>query len=480
MLEARTPETLSASRVFLAIAGASCLIAAAIVPYATYIVHKYHGFEVIDSTSGVGVLMGSAGLVFSIIGFCYFLARGRRIDVWTVRDGIPFAASAAVYFFYVWMASEYTIESGDFRSYVNAALRLLRGENPFGDGYLYPPLFVQGLAALHVAVHSLLTTAIDGLSPWAPWLLEVNVPLETRAGVVYFYQVWQITLFLFAYHLTARLAENLGIERHVAYGIAAVLFLVNVPLFRALRYNQASIAVLVALLGFLVYADRRPVVGGILAALGCHIKLIPVIAAPIAVVTGRFRAAISFVAAFVAVAAVQTRLFTDWGLWGGYAAFFGQFPKGHAYRDNGLRAIASSLGRVAPTLADYVGAMTVIGAVAVLCFFGWRALVREINARRQEGNGYRRLVAHTSDAIALTLILSPMVWEHHFIFAFPLVILALALGGNRPSRLVPIGAALIYWVPVFDVFAFSDHRLLGLILLLIATHPCLPPRSRAD
>jgi hypothetical protein len=75
------------------------------------------------------------------------------------------------------------------------------------------------------------------------------------------------------------------------------------------------------------------------------------------------------------------------------------------------------------------------------------------------------------DALALGLMTSPVVWEHHYVLAIPLVIWAFATQGMARPWQVGIGAFLIFAIPTFDVFPLSYHRILGLLFLVHITWP---------
>ncbi len=73
--------------------------------------------------------------------------------------------------------------------------------------------------------------------------------------------------------------------------------------------------------------------------------------------------------------------------------------------------------------------------------------------------------------VAIGLLISPSVWEHHYVLAIPIAIWAVATQGyDRPWQ-VSIGTFLIFCLPTFDVFPFSFHRITGLLMLLDATSP---------
>jgi hypothetical protein len=84
---------------------------------------------------------------------------------------------------------------------------------------------------------------------------------------------------------------------------------------------------------------------------------------------------------------------------------------------------------------------------------------------------FYRFSGHVVDSVALMLLLSPMVWEHHYVLALPLAVWAVATQGS--SRPWPIGLALVlmFAVPTFDVFPLSYHRIAGLLMLVALSSP---------
>jgi hypothetical protein len=75
------------------------------------------------------------------------------------------------------------------------------------------------------------------------------------------------------------------------------------------------------------------------------------------------------------------------------------------------------------------------------------------------------------DALALGLLISPSVWEHHFVLVMPLVIFAICVVGPGQPWKVGLGTSLIMFLPTIDAFLLSSHRLIGLVLLVLATSP---------
>jgi hypothetical protein len=60
-----------------------------------------------------------------------------------------------------------------------------------------------------------------------------------------------------------------------------------------------------------------------------------------------------------------------------------------------------------------------------------------------------------------------MLWEHHWVWAaLPCALLVSASVDEGRGWMATIGAALIFFVPTFDAFPLSYHRLAGLLLVM--------------
>ena len=173
------------------------------------------------------------------------------------------------------------------------------------------------------------------------------------------------------------------------------------------------------------------------------------------------------------------------------------FPRGTLLRDNSLHSIvynfahALALDRILPARAVDVAALLLGAGLSGWIF--WRvfvqsALATPAPAPAQASDGAARARDQAGlfgFTLLIMMLLSPLVWEHHYVLTLPLAIWALtrivAMGTSRPRLLrAVLAAALVYTPPTFDVFPFSYHRLAGLLWLLwLATRPPSPDEPRA-
>jgi hypothetical protein len=81
------------------------------------------------------------------------------------------------------------------------------------------------------------------------------------------------------------------------------------------------------------------------------------------------------------------------------------------------------------------------------------------------------LLGQAAELLALSLLVAPLTWEHHYLFALPLVLWVIGVSGRTRPVCVILGLVLCHGIPTFDLFPFSFHRIAGLILLLVITPP---------
>jgi hypothetical protein len=394
---------------------------------------------------------GSLALV--AMAFVELRARGLR----DAAAWLPVAAGLGVGFHVLGLVVELAKKRFDWLCYEEAARSLAAVGHPYANAefrYHYPPALAEALAAAHAAL-------MGGLG------LGAVVAFDR---VFFVHQALQVPLALVAYALVARLARDVGIGSSPAALLSAALLLVNEPLLRGLAWSQVNLWVLDCVLLAIVLRGRAPSWAGVAAAAGGHLKLYPLALLGPWLWTRQWRACLGAALGGAALLALQLVAFGA-GPWRAYLEFLPEFRRGFFFRDNGLHAVVYNLWNAVAKLGGpaasegRVLAAYLLAALAVAALLALRVLRRE---RSVAGEALRHH-GHAADAVALGLIAAPMVWEHHYVLALPIV--AWAAGACAPERRLLLGAAVFAMLalPTFDVFPWSWHRLAGLVALLALT-----------
>jgi hypothetical protein len=389
--------------------------------------------------------------------------RGERILTRLVVGGIVLH--------YVYVMVNYADPSWDYRCYDDAANNVVKGVDPYDDtNYLYPPLLAQVLAWINAAVRSTPLFAYQQTSSW--WI------------VFYFYQVLQLALVFVVAEQCFALGRRLRIPLAYVAILTVVLFVASAPMFRTVRFNQANLIVLVAILYSLIHLDRRPWVCGVLMAVAVFVKPQGVLFPLVWLLIGFRAAALSFVVASGVLVLVQAGFGTDWTLWAQFVDSIGKIPKYNDYFRN--QSLFSFFSNLTKTFGLHLDKPTLMVGVRVcyagiLAWFVYRYVDREKRFKAQLSGIPRdehgrfalltRTGAHTVDVVLLALLGSPLVWEHHYVLLLPAALWLFALTKGRIPVLALVGLVLVFVPSTFDVWLLSYHRLAGTILLAVALSP---------
>ncbi|MBL8025485.1 MAG: DUF2029 domain-containing protein [Fibrobacteres bacterium] len=350
--------------------------------------------------------------------------------------------------------SELSHKSWDYRFIENAARALQAGKDPWaGTLHTYPPLTTRTM----VKIHSILPVSFE-----TGWTL-----------VFFIFQVCEYWLIVAGAFLTYRFTKLIVNNPALAMTITALFFLFNNPLFRTIRFNQVNIWLYVIFLGTFLYLEKRPILSGISLALGMHIKIYPIIFLFPWFIQRRFIAVAAGIIGIAFWLLLQTSFFTDWFQWKCYLNFWGNFPHGWYFRDNSFHSLMlntmKEVGRriidIGPERVFFLSKISAyVLSFTSLIYFAVRILKREYAFLKFGLPEFSRKAGHFCDTLLLMMFISPLVWEHHLIFAIPVAIWAM-FTVKKHSVLVLIAALIIFLPPTFDIYPFSYHRLLGLLIL---------------
>jgi hypothetical protein len=435
---------------------------------------SYAHFELLGATGALALLAAAA---------CELRRRGARTPAERLRVALPFG----VVLLFLLLVSEYSRKPFDYDCYEYAGRALLAGLDPYERGliYLYPPLTAQLFALAHAGVE------------WGRGLVGLSPDPEAAWGTLfYLYQCAQLGLVGLACALLVRFARGAGFGAPSAHWLAAGLLVLDHALLRTLRHGQINLWILdLSLLGVLL-ARSRPLLSGVAIAFAVHLKLYPLLLLVPLALDRSWRAAAWTLAALAAIALASTGFGRDLALWEAWLGFVSSGVRGEiAFRNSGLHSLFFNLFRFAGASPGGSGRGGVDAAVAAasLALGAWFLVrvarrTREGHARALEGRA-RALagdaaappgaaaLGNAADALAFALLLSPSVWEHHYVLALPLAVWAVATGMARHPAGVALGIFLVLALPSADVFLLGHHRMAGTLLLLWLTPPGSLPNS---
>lgn len=416
----------------------------------------------------VNFTYGPASLPFELFGFSASLwlgllallrLRGKK----TPQDFLLGILPVLVGFTFLTIIPELSyLKSWDYACYEQAARAISDGISPYNGCYLYPPLLAQVLSFGFRGIEFFGQNSSSGEID-ASWSL-----------LYYFFQTAQFFAIILLYFLSERFAQQNRLGKLSAFLVSGLL-LFNNPLFRTLRHNQINIFLLDLILLSLVFYSTRPFLSGIALGVAGHLKLYSLLMIIPFAIGKRWKVLLGI--AFAIILFTLLALTTEW------RGFLDTWDKTLVFdvylRNNSLLSIAANSFRVvgieSPLAATWI--YLILAGLGII-YFTFRYWQREkgVSPRAE------RLPAHLIDMLALTIWISPITWEHHYLMAIPLLIWAFAnlpgatdlLHGkslNIQGLWLVASAVLMLVIPTFDLFFFSYHRLAGLIIWIVITHP---------
>jgi hypothetical protein len=394
--------------------------------------------------------------------------RRRSPDV--KRDWPTVVLPVLIAFQALFLVSEFSLRSYDYNVYQGAADLLLSGANPYDGAYLYPPLLAQVMGWGYRGI-ALLAPGSISASPQMIWDL-----------VFYFYRCLQFFLFIAAYWLCYRFSYELGMSKMTSLIVVTVLFAANTPILRTMRHNQVNLLVLNLALVAILALRRWPFIGGLFLSLGGLIKLYPFFLALPWLMLRKWKALAGVVTCVAVVLVAQLSFGRGLTVWWQFASSLTSMREGNVFRDNSLRGLLVNTARLAgASNLRFVNGLVLVLTAGCGLLFLWRSWKRVSRAAAGASDPFADLaLSHglAADALGFMILLSPLVWEHHFVLILPLSIWALSVHKREHFWPIVLANVLVYLLPTFDLFPLSYHRLVGLCLLLYFTAPRSDPLVR--
>lgn len=328
---------------------------------------------------------------------------------------------------------------GDFHDYLAAAASLL-ADNTLPARYLYPPL-------------------------WAI-LLEPVVAIGWRAAFDAMWSLNIVSLFI-ANLLLIRVLVRYGFSQPLAVLAVGGFMVINVPVLRTLGYMQVNLHVLNLILASVLFYPASRGGSAVALSLAAHLKLAPVLLVLPFLFARDWRWLGSFAGAVLAVTA-GTVLLEGVGpyhqLWVNLQNVYGANPV--SFRDTSIDSLIRATTLVTGSGDRWEAIIIGLAKLAVACVcmtLAARYVARGHYASRS-ARGAVVLNALPS-MLVLMMLMSPLMWEHHGVFA-GLPFLLLLKGVQTPAEWTVFGVAyfLTFLVPTFDYYPWSFGRLAGLCI----------------
>ncbi|MFN8380431.1 MAG: glycosyltransferase family 87 protein [Anaerolineales bacterium] len=360
---------------------------------------------------------------------------------------------------------ELSRESWDYAQYETAFRAIAAGNNPYlSTRYLYPPFFADLMVLVFRIGLRLFPLLGLGKSAWV--------------FVFYIHQSSLLFFLLLAYALSMQFARQIGLDEITGSLLVSAIFLFNVPILRTLSNNQVNFYVLVSILGTLVLLQTYPFFAGIAVALGGFIKLYPfALSAPLLGIK-KWRALGGVLAGSTLIAIFEILFLHKLKLWEQFVQFYLSFPveqESSLFRNTSPMSLLRSVLKFSGISLEILPLLFGVTVLAVLIWYSVRFFQREkivipAGWTSMELHAFRN-IGHLLDFSVLSLLIAPSAWEHHYVIAIPLAIWVFAFRGKDAPWQVILSLALVFVLPVFNVFPFSYLRMAGLIWLFMLASP---------
>jgi alpha-1,2-mannosyltransferase len=349
--------------------------------------------------------------------------------------------------------------------FVDLTVYRLGGEAILHGGHLYALRFPGDLAFTYPPLAAVAFTALDALS------LQMLEPAVTAGSIVLLPLMLGFALRLSP--MSARISRDEAV-RLALLAAAAALWLE--PVWTTLRYGQIDVLIATLVLFDLSRPDSFRW-KGVAIGLAAGLKLTPAIFAVYLLLTRRYRAAATALAAFAGTVVVGFAALpgASGEFWGGA---FAEPPRVGRIENTANQALRGAFARLLHSTnveVWWLATAAIVGVAGIL-------LAARAGRRGDDVQGF-------SLCALSALLISPVSWSHHWVLAIPVLLLFALNARRRPWLAGLAGAALaagigyshmIWWVPVnhpahselhldpLQLVYADGYVLLGLAALAIA------------
>jgi len=420
-----------------------CIYAAITVLVVVYVSAVFHwkgidGLKIIlveGPNSKIRLTMFSVGMSWLLLGSILILLSQRIVNK---SNFVAFVAFYLYSFIYLNFLRERT-QYGDVGDYINAAFNLYRGE-PFHYRYLYPPF-------------------------WAT-LLQPLVPFGRYAVFIFCYIGNYFSILLF-FALIYQVLKRYGFPKNFAALATFCILCVNVPILRNMCYIQVNIHVTNLIILSLLFYRKNIMLSALALSLAVHMKVSPIILILPFVFNRDWKFLIYFCAISVGII-VFTSLMNGFEYYPNFLSNVSDIYRANGinFRDNSIDSFIRSAFlflNIDLNKAKYL----ILFFKATLLFVSLVILFQSVKKKIYYDGETKEGVIYNSYIVLLfpMVMLSPVVWVHHFVFIiYPFLIILKKISTVESLILYLLAYILIFLIPTFDFYPFSYNRLFGFIL----------------
>ncbi|MBN2737022.1 MAG: DUF2029 domain-containing protein [Spirochaetales bacterium] len=427
---------------------ALCLISAFFAAIALAVTVDLRPSEIVKTSYGVKWVpfefFGLSGTLF-LIFLCVQLLKKNWPKIYI-------ASIVMIGFAYLPYVTEISLfKSSDYKVYESAANNVLQEKSIYNCKYLYPPLPAFLLAKVISQNQSL-----------AKSILNKDYTEQRVLQLVYFqYQAMQFFLALACALATIFLLHKQTSFSSTHIGLTCfLLFTVNQPLFRTFRHNQINFWVLLSMIFFILWRNNRPVFAGLSCCIGIHFKIFPIIFLIPLFFKKKWQGLISLIF-FLMISFIMPLVLSLPGSYmNEFLKSFEIFPQGKTFRDNSIHSLCQNFFPFLTGLQfTMIYRVIFLGIILLFIYRCW-SRAKFISSETDE-------LFYFLETTVFFMLLSPLSWEHHYVFITPLLIFGIVGATDLKTSITFIASTILcLFIPTFDVFPFSYHRISGLLLIL--------------
>jgi hypothetical protein len=367
----------------------------------------------------------------------------------------------------------------DYRAYEQAAMSFVNG----GD------LYIRAYHANFPLVGECIGKAYQGIRLaflQSHWSITNDACL---AGIFYLFQCLQLYSVAIGYWLSTKLLSRWGLPAKRSTIICTCLWLLSWPIYLSIEYGQINLMMLDLTLLALLWSESWPVIAGILLAVAFFLKFYPLGVIAAAIICKRWKLTGAFLAGLLIMVSLQTYA-GGTGIWMqmlqsaqdrllSNPAIDGEVQTQPSITNAALIICRVFARDLTGDATNYLWIVSFVLRSLIVLWFGWRSFVRQKtynqtrtivpNSSNTPNAALTCFYAQAQDFLMLELLVSPHVWQMHYVMALPAILWAIA---NNGSPLVFAAVPLLIMpnpLPYGTAYlALAFLKPLGLILLSLS------------